>query len=232
MARLDRLLAERWPGRERGALANAARTHVPLVQVPPRGLWRGVGQPTLASLEAWVGQPVAARPELGPVVLRYLRAFGPARPADFRAWGGLAVTRGLLDELRPHLTSHRDDDGQELLDVTDGALPGADVPAPVRFLPVYDNVVLGHSDRSRIVPPDIASALPVTPENVGSVLVDGFVGARWRLRRERRAARLVIELLRATSASTRTEIEAEGARLLAFLTAEAEATVEVVPAPS
>jgi hypothetical protein len=165
-------------------------------------------------------------------VLRYLRAFGPARPADFRAWGGLAVTRGLLDELRPHLTSHRDDDGQELLDVTDGALPGADVPAPVRFLPVYDNVVLGHSDRSRIVPPDIASALPVTPENVGSVLVDGFVGARWRLRRERRAARLVIELLRATSASTRTEIEAEGARLLAFLTAEAEATVEVVPAPS
>jgi hypothetical protein len=91
----------------------------------------------------------------------------------------------------------------------------------VRFLPVYDNVVLGHRDRSRIVPPEVGSALPTSPENIGSVLIDGLVAARWRLRRDPRKADLRVELLTDVSPGTRAEIEAEALRLLGFLAAEA-----------
>jgi hypothetical protein len=226
-AELDRLLAARWPGRERGALANAARTHVPLVQVPPRGLWGGRGAPTLANLEDWVGRPLATRPDLGEVVMRYLRAFGPASPSDFRAWSGIAIPRPLLQDLLPRLVVHEDEDGRELLDVPDGLLPDPGTPAPVRFLPVYDNAVLGHRDRSRIVPREIGSALPLTQENIGSVLIDGMVGARWQLRQERGRARLVVDLLREVPATIPAEVEAEASMALAFLTPGSGARVEV-----
>ena len=90
------------------------------------------------------------------------------------------------------------------------------MPAPVRFLPVYDNLVLSHADRSRVIPPDVGSALPIGQENVGSVLIDGFVGARWRLRRERRSIRLAVDLLRAVTPTIRREVEEEAEAVLGF----------------
>jgi hypothetical protein len=231
-ADLERLLAARWPDRERGALANAARTHVPLVQVPPRGLWGGRGVPTLASLEDWVDQPLATRPDLGQLVMRYLRAFGPASPSDFRAWSGIAIPRTLLQSLLPRLVVYEDEGGRDLLDVPDGLLPDPETPAQIRFLPVYDNVVLGHRDRTRIVPPDVGSALPLTQENIGSVLIDGTVGARWQMRHEGGGALLRVDLLREVPAAIPAEVEAEASMALAFLLPGSGARVEVRSAAS
>jgi hypothetical protein len=90
----------------------------------------------------------------------------------------------------------------------------------VRFLPVYDNVVLGHADRSRVVPP-AARPLAVGPASVGSVLVDGFVGGLWRVGRDRARAALSIALLARPSSATKAEIVEEGAGLLELFAPEA-----------
>jgi hypothetical protein len=214
---LGRALAERWPGRDPSTLAIAARMLVPLLQVPPRGLWGGRGQPTLAELTAWVGRPLVSDPSIDEVVVRYLRAFGPASTADMRTWSGITGLRAAFERLRPGLRVFEDERGRELFDVPDGLLPDPATPAPVRYLPVYDNLVLSHDDRSRVVPTTIGSALPIGQENIGSVLIDGFIGARWRLRRERRSIRMAVELLRPVSRATLVEVEAEGARALGFL---------------
>ena len=103
----------------------------------------------------------------------------------------------------------------------DGLLPDPRTPAPVRFLPVYDNLVLSHDDRSRVVPPNVGAALPIGQENIGSVLIDGFIGARWRLRRERRSIRLAVELLRPTTDAELAAVEAEGEKVLDFLARDA-----------
>jgi hypothetical protein len=103
--------------------------------------------------------------------------------------------------------------------VPDGQLPDATAPAPVRFLPVYDDAVLGHQDRGRIVPPDVGPALPLTQENIGSVLIDGLVGGRWQLRRERGGALLRVDLLREVSVADLADLQDEAAAALAFMTA-------------
>ena len=218
---LGRLLAERWPGRDPSVLSIAARTLVPLVQIPPRGLWGGSGQPTLANLETWLGRPMEASPSIDAVVRRYLRAFGPASSADMRTWSGIPGLREVFERLRPSLRTFRDELGRELFDVEDGSLPDPSTPAPVRYLPVYDNLVLSHDDRSRVVPPAVGAALPIGNESIGSVLVDGFIGARWRMRRERRSIRLSVELLRPLSPALRDEVEAEGIRALDLLARDA-----------
>jgi hypothetical protein len=203
---------------------------VPLVQVPPRGLWGGRGQPTVANLETWLGRRMGPTPSIDDVVRRYLRAFGPASTSDLRTWSGLTGLREVLDRLRPTLRTFQDERGRELFDVTDGPLPDPGTPAPVRYLPVYDNLVLAHDDRSRIVPPEVGRALPIGQENIGSVLVEGFVGARWRLRRERRTIRLSVELLRRVSRAALADVEAEGARALDLL-ARDESERELVVSP-
>jgi hypothetical protein len=202
-------------------LSIAARTLVPLVQVPPRGLWGGHGQPTLANLETWLGRPMEPDPSIDAVVRRYLRAFGPASSADMRTWCGIPGLREVFERLRPSLRGFRDEQGRELFDVEDGPLPDPSTPAPVRYLPVYDNLVLSHDDRSRVVPPAVGAALPIGNENIGSILVDGFIGARWRMRRERRSIRLSVELLQPLSPALRDEVEAEGIRALDLLARDA-----------
>jgi hypothetical protein len=218
---LGRLLAERWPQRDAQALAIAARALLPLVQVPPRGLWGGRGQPTVTTLEAWLGRPASASASIDGLVVRYLRAFGPASSADMRTWSGLTGLREAFERLRPDLRAFLDERGRELFDVPDGRFADPSTAAPVRFLPVYDNLVLAHDDRSRIVPPEVGNALPIGQENIGSVLVDGFVAARWRIRRERRSIRMSVDLLRPVSRQALHEVEAEGGRALGFLARDA-----------
>jgi hypothetical protein len=98
---------------------------------------------------------------------------------------------------------------------------------------VYDNAVLGHRDRTRIVPPDVGSALPLTQENIGSVLIDGTVGARWQMRQERGRARLLVDLLSEATPTTLAEVEVEASDALAFLApGAADPGVEVRSAAS
>lgn len=173
-------LAERFPDHDAAALAYACRNHLALVQAPPRGLWGRPGGIRLVTAEAWLGRPVAVAPSIGDVVLRYLAAYGPASAADVSTWSGLPAQREVLERLRPRLRTFLDPSGRELFDVPDGLLPDPDVPAPVRFLPEYDNVLLSHADRTRFVADDDRKRLWANPRRVrGTVLHDGMVAGTW-----------------------------------------------------
>jgi DNA glycosylase AlkZ-like len=208
-AELKRLLAERWPEHDATALSYAVRFNLPLVHLPPRGVWGHNVQLRQLTLEAWVGEPVARHAPPDETILRYLAAFGPATTADISTWSGLTGVREAIERLRPRLRTFEDERGRELYDVPGAPLPDPDTPAPVRFLPWFDNAFLSHKDRSRIIPPEYKHL------NIGVigrpvVLVDGFVRAFWAIR----DGELEIEPLEPLP--DRDEIDAEGARLLEF----------------
>jgi hypothetical protein len=208
---LKRLLAERWPDADPTALSYAVRFVVPLVQLPPRGVWGHVSPVRQQTVEAWLGRPLAEEARPDEAVLRYLAAFGPATTSDISTWSGLTGIRAVVERLRPQLRTFRDERGRELFDVPDGPLPDPDTPAPVRFLPWFDNAFLSHKDRARIIPPEHAHL------NIGVIgrpviLVDGFVRAFWAIK----DGELEIEPLEPLADRDRDEIDAEGARLLAF----------------
>jgi winged helix DNA-binding protein len=231
-AELRNELSARWPDHDAEALALAVTFMVPLVQVTPRGLWRRSGQATWTTIEAWLGRPLEKQPSLDELVLRYLAAFGPATAMDVQAWCGLTRLREVTERLRPRLRAFRSEDGRELLDLPDAPRPDPDTPAPVRFLPEFDNLALGHADRSHVVPggPDYVPAAGRGGWR-GSLLVDGMVAALWRLTLDGGAAKLRIETYaRVAKSDEGGAIEAEGDRLIDFLAPEAAAReIELVP---
>ena len=213
---LREALAARFPRLDPAALAYACRCHLALVQVPPRGLWGRTGQVTSTTAETWLGRPLVADPALEDVVLRYLAAFGPATIADVTTWSRLTGLREVVERLRPQLRTFRDERGRELFDLPDAPRPAPDTPAPVRFLPEYDNVLLSHADRRRVISQaDRAALSHAGGVGYGSVLVDGFARAVW----QPEDGALVVSHLplpqRALAA-----VAAEGRRLLRFLTAD------------
>jgi Winged helix DNA-binding domain len=213
-AELIPFLAERWPDHDAAQLSYAAMYLLPLVQVTPRGVWGLTGRSAFTTVEHWLGRPFDAETAPEEMVLRYLAAFGPATPGDARSWSGLTGMREVLERLRPRLRTFRDERGRELFDVRGAPLPDPDTPAPVRFLPEYDNVQLGHDDRSRIVPPGLKGWTEV---GWGSVLVDGFGAARWRAELDGDRATLWVEPFSKITRTDRAEISEEGERLVAFL---------------
>jgi hypothetical protein len=235
-AELAALLAPRWPDADPPALAHAVTFHAALVQVPPRGLWGGKGQARWAPADAWLGAELDPCPSIDAVVLRYLAAFGPATTADVRTWSGLTGLREVVQRLRPELRAFRDDRGRELLDVDGAPRPDPATPAPPRFLPEYDNLLLSHADRSRV----IAGRGPGPPfpagRTIGTLLVDGFHRASWKIADDDGAATLTVDrfALRPDDPPGTVEaIAAEGAALLAFVAPEAAARdVRFVPSAS
>ena len=221
LTELGRRLEARWPGRSPASLSYAARFLLPIVQVPPRGLWGRSGQARWRRLDSWTGKEGGERPDattVGDLVLRYLAAFGPATPADIATWSWLTGYREVLESLRPRLRTFRDEAGRELFDVPDAPLPHPDTPAPFRFLPEYDNVALSHADRSRIIATEAGGRIT---GYVGTFLVDGFVAGQWRIDRVGDAATLVLDPFTPMSTEQRDEAVAEGESLLAFREPEA-----------
>jgi hypothetical protein len=217
-AELVKAVAERWPDLDASSLGYAMYL-LPTVQVTPRGIWGMPGRSAFTTVEHWLGRPIETAGEPDEMVLRYLAAFGPAAVADVQSWSGLSGVRAVIERLRPRLRTFRDERGRELLDVPGAPLPDPDTPAPARFLPEYDNVLLAHKDRSRMV------AIPVrlwTQVGWGSVLVDGFGAARWKVDREKDdRAVLRIEPFRKLSRTEKGEVSEEGARLLSLLAGDA-----------
>ncbi|MEP6688140.1 MAG: winged helix DNA-binding domain-containing protein, partial [Gemmatimonadales bacterium] len=217
MAELRSLLGARRPKRDAASLAYAVRGLLPLVQVPPRGLWGVGGVPTLTTAEAWLDRPLARRPSLGGMVRRYLAAFGPASVMDVQAWSGLTRLGDAIARIRPSLRVYRDERGVELFDLVDAPRPDPDTPAAPRFLPEYDNLLVSHADRSRVVADAHRPRLTLDGRQiVGTVLVDGFARGSWKIHRTRGRAVLEVAPFVRWTAAAAAEVAEEGERLLAF----------------
>jgi hypothetical protein len=222
-AELVKEIAARWPGADADSLGYAMYA-LPTVQVTPRGLWRRSGGSAFTTMEAWLGASPDPAADVEALVVRYLAAFGPATPADAQYWSGVPGLGEVFDRLQPRLRTVRDEDGRALFDVPRAPLPDPDVSAPVRFLPEYDNVVIGHKDRTRIVPDGIPRWTEV---GWGSVLVDGTGAARWRLVERKPGATLRIEPFRRLTRQERAETREEAGRLATFLAPETKVRFEL-----
>lgn len=220
-AELRQRLGERWPDRDAEALAMAITYLIPVVQVPPRGLWGRSGQATWTSADGWLARPLdgPARPE--PVIRRYLGAFGPATVADVQVWSGLTGIREVLDGIRLGLRTFADEQGRELFDIPGAPLPDRDAPAPPRFLPVFDNAYLSHADRSRIVNDRVRRRLVTDGPSRGPVLLDGFIEASWRLTEERDRVALLVEPFRRLTGEEADALVDEAGSLVRVLAPEA-----------
>lgn len=218
-ADLSRHLATVWPEADPLALAYAVTYLLPVVQTPPRGLWGERGQAAWMAADDWIGDsfvPEPSSPESA--VTRYLAAFGPATVRDFAVWSGLSGARDTFERLRPGLRTFLNEEGRELFDVEGAPLPDPETPSPPRFLPEYDNVLLSHADRSRIIKGNTKPPLPPGDgATQGTVLSDGLLSATWKLEQGTGPPRLTV---RPSAPLSRTAVEAvseEGEQLLRFL---------------
>jgi hypothetical protein len=191
--------------------ATRARAH--LVHHHETALWRGRPEGrfvALGDLEAY--DPAEARAEM---FRRYLAAFGPASRRDMVAWSMMHVPeiQRALDRLEP-LRRFRDEHGRELYDVPRAPLPHPETPAPVRFLPKWDNVLLAFADRTRVLPEQYRKTVIGQNGDVAQTfLVDGLVAGMWRVDN----GRVITEPFAALSRSAQRELRDEAARLEAFL---------------
>src|SRR6185503_5207314 len=215
------LLAARWPGRDPGALSLAVRALLPLVQVPPRGVWGRSGRAKHTSLAAWLPDMRAKQATARDIVLRYLGAFGPASVRDMQNWSGLSRLQEIVDEL--DLVTFRDEHGRELFDRPEAPRPDPDTPAPVRFLYDFDNLLLGHDDRSRVVS-DAHAAIDFGErmEMPATFLVDGMTAGMWKLVVHRKTATMTLAPLVELKPDAAAELTAEAGRLAAFLAPKAQ----------
>ena len=217
----ERLRSEHPRGDER-AMGYAVRMHLPLVQVPTDAAWGFPGTADFAVAESWLGQPLADEPSPEALVRRYLAAFGPASVADAQTWSGLGALAEVFERLRPGLRTFSDERGKELFDLPKAPRPSEDTRAPARFLPEFDNLVLAHADRSRLIsdadrPKIFYPNLAIPP----TFLVDGIVSGTWKIVRKGKAATLSISPFGSLTKSSRAELLDEAERLVRFVEEEA-----------
>ncbi|WP_137290364.1 winged helix DNA-binding domain-containing protein [Natronorubrum halophilum] len=226
-AELRDSLGLQWPNRDPAALAYAVRGLLALVFVPPRGIWGESGPVAMTTVERWLGERVNpasdAESAVDEMIRRYLAAFGPATVTDVRTWSGLTGLGDTLEQLRPGLRTFVDEEGRELFDVPDAPLPDPDVSAPPRYLPEFDNALLSHADRTRIVPAEYRQRFIDERFATGSVLVDGFLAGFWSVHEERGRAALIVEPFESLSDEDRIALAEEGRRLLPFVAGDVKA---------
>lgn len=209
-------LAERWPDRDPVALAHAVRDLLPLVQVPPRGIWGRSGQPVCTTLEHWTGAPLSD-PAPDEMMLRYLAAYGPATVADAQAWSGLTRLGEVFDRLRPSLRVFVDEDGAELFDLPDAPRPDPAVNPPPRILAPYDSVLLGHANRSRVIADEHRKAVFTVNGIIRpTVLVGGVVAGIVTLAAKKGTATVEIATFTPPTKGVASALESEARRLLTF----------------
>jgi hypothetical protein len=216
-AEISEMLAARWPAVDVGAMRYSVRTHLPLVQVPVVGGWSYSNKPAFTLAETWLGREFAPEEQLRELVLRYLAAFGPASVTDMQTWLGLKL-KDVFEELRPELQTYRAEGRRELFDLPGLELPDEATPAPVRFLPEYDNLLLSHSNRTRVVADEHRPRVYLPGLRVAAtILVDGFVRGAWKVEKSKSAATLVIEPFEKLTKRDRAALSTEGEQLLRFI---------------
>jgi hypothetical protein len=227
-----KLLKHTYPKCDERAMAYTVRMGLPLAMIPTDVAWGFPANAGFALAEKWLGQTIPAEsPPLDAIVLRYLAAFGPATPSDAQTWSGLRTLREVFERLRPSLVTFTDEKKRELFDLPDAPRSDAESPAPVRFLPEYDNVLLAHADRSRIIS-DVDRKRIVTPNLmvIGTFLVDGFVAGSWKAADKKKTAALTLTAFTRLTKKTVSLLEAEGEAMLAFYFPDSKArSVSLAP---
>ncbi|MEU9700417.1 winged helix DNA-binding domain-containing protein [Streptomyces sp. NPDC047981] len=203
-----------WPDADPQSLSVAARCLLPLVQVTPRGLWRRSGQVRLTTAQSWLDMAEEAEPDVDSVVLRYLAAFGPASVKDMQTWCGLTRLRDAFERLRPRLLAFQDDNGVELFDLPEAPRPDDDTPAPPRFLPEFDNLLLSHADRRRFVSVEAKNRTWKGNQAFSVFLLDGLLAGLWRLEETKERTTMTIQPFGRPSEPQRAALAEEAERLL------------------
>ncbi|WP_188193653.1 winged helix DNA-binding domain-containing protein [Nonomuraea sp. SYSU D8015] len=205
------LLRQRWPEVDGTALGFSAQALLPIVHTPPNGIWGTGGATPFTLAEEWLGRPLEESPSVERLVVRYLAAFGPASAMDVQMWSGLTRLRPVMEAMS-FLRKYQDTEGRVLYDLPDAPLADEDVPAPVRFLPWFDNLVVAYADRSRLMTAEQRKEVCVGAVIYPTFLVDGTVGGMWDLK----DGVLTVEPFHPLPDGVMEELAAEGTRLMAF----------------
>jgi Winged helix DNA-binding domain len=219
---LRALLAEAFPKADDRGLGRAVRLGLPLVMVPTDDRWGFSRDSRFALADGWLRKRTSRSGKPDELILRYLAAFGPATPADVQAWSGLKGVKAVMEGLRPKLETLQDERGRELFDLPDAPRPDEDVPAPPRFLPDFDNLVLAHDDRSRVI--DDEHRPLVATKNLrirATFLVDGRVRGTWTVARKGKRATLTLAPFARLAKRDAAALTEEGRALVAFLEEDA-----------
>jgi hypothetical protein len=218
---LGKALQPDFPDADPLALSVLLQVRETLIQVPPTRIWGSGHAPLLSRLEAWV--PDAARPALDreTLVLRYLAAYGPASIADMQSWSGLTGLKAEFETLRDRLATFTDETGRALFDLPDAPRPGPDTPAPVRLLPLYDNVILGYANRRRMFSEATATRAGMRQDTKAAILIDGAVAAGWKIAVRKGTAAIAIEPYRPLLERELRELLPEAMALLKFMQPDA-----------
>ncbi len=192
-------------------LAHAARILLPLVQASTEAAYGYKAGGEFVMVQTWLGRDIASEPDPKNLVRRYLAAYGPATPGDFTAWSAVKGAAALFASLGDELVQVRDDRKRVLFDLRGAPRPDPDTPAPPRLLPDFDGAVLGHQDRSRIIPSEHALKAATTKNLLVPplVLVDGFVAGTWKLEVKRKTATVTVTPFAPLAAKDRRALEAE-----------------------
>ncbi|MFN0070183.1 MAG: winged helix DNA-binding domain-containing protein, partial [Chloroflexota bacterium] len=207
-------LADQFPDLDERAMGYTVRLNLPLVMDPDDSPWAFPTNARFTLADAWLGQAPEDDPNPEALVRRYLAAFGPASATDMQAWSGVAGIQAILNTMRPTLVTFRDERKRELFDLPHAPRPPAESPAPVRFLPEFDNILLAHADRQRIIA-DTYRPLVVTRNLLvlATFLVDGFVAGTWKLERKRHDVTLTLTPFEPISSDAQVALIDEGERL-------------------
>lgn len=223
-AELANQLREQWPEIPGRDLVQIVRNSLPVLQVPPRGVWGKSGALVYALASEWLPGSNPATLDPADIVVRYLRAFGPASIRDFQQWSGLTRQKVVFEQLGGQLRRYQDPQGVQLFDLEDSQLIDEEATVPrVLLTGPFDNIVLSHSDRTRII--DEATRARLNRPNglfPGLILIDGFVAGEWATTIKRTHATVTFTSYERLPDRDRDLLEEQGHQLLRFAAHDVE----------
>lgn len=219
---IGKALADRFPTAEPLAMTVLLQVRETMVQVPPTRIWGSGHAPLLMRAPKYL-PPTTSALDLTTLVRRYLAAYGPASVNDTQSWCGLTKLGEIFEAIRPELVTFTAPDGRELFDLPDAPRPDADTPAPVRFLPLYENAILGYDNRRRFLAEGDEKRGDFLRDAKPGVLVDGIMSAGWAIVSKKGAAVLTVSPYHKLRKKDVAEIEREGLKFLRFMEEKAEA---------